>query len=620
MVKHGLLVTVAGALSIAWAGSAPAQTSKITPQLASQLAATPAGAQVPAIITLDRQVETDGTQVASATLIRRLRATAATTQREVVAELDGPSTRFWLVNAIATRVSADEAADLAANPAVRQVDVDLPVTVTADGAQSGSALNGWGVTAVRAQGAWSSYAATGRGVRIGSIDTGVDTSSAQVASSVVAWKDFVAGAAAPYDDNGHGTHTIGTMAGRNTDGITIGVAPDADVVVAKAMNAQGVSTASTLLAAAQWMTDPDGNPATADFPTVINNSWTTASDPHNEWFRPMVQTWVAMGITPVFAAGNNGGAVGSPSSYPEVITVGATDQANAVWNLSSRGVSTWTVNGMAVTVGKPDVVAPGVAVTSVVPGGYAPYSGTSMAAPHVAGAIALMKQARPGLTTEEIRSILRSTATDVDAPGVDLASGAGLINAHAAVARTGAPAVQAAPRAAEPAPQSAPADVATAPGVVDAPNTIHSVSVVRQGSRYVVRGRVTRTAKITFRAVSTTGRDTITRRTTSGGTFRMIVPARRSGTYNLTLTATAAGRRAETIQTRPAAGRTPVMRTLNVTTNARTGLVVRGTVGTRATVTARTGAKTARAKTRKSFRMTVPTAHNGYRVTMQFTR
>src|SRR2546430_2380572 len=124
-------------------------------------------------------------------------------------------------------------------------------------------------------------------------------SAAELAGKVVAWHDFIGAGAQPYDDNGHGTHVAGTIAGSAALGSPIGVAPDAQLVVAKALDAEGVAPGSALLAAAQWITDPDGNPATADFPSIVNNSWYSA-DANNTWFRPMVQAWVAMGIVPVF--------------------------------------------------------------------------------------------------------------------------------------------------------------------------------------------------------------------------------------------------------------------------------------------------------------------------------
>ena len=221
-------------------------------------------------------------------------------------------------------------------------------------------------------------------------------------------------------------------------GAPIGVAPGAQAIVAKAMGANGTAQGSDLLAAAQWMTDPDGDPATADYPTVINNSW-SAPGADNEWFRPMVQTWVAMGIVPVFAAGNTAGSIGNPASYPEAIAVGALEESGQVAASSSRGLVNWTIDGTPTTIMKPDITAPGVFITSTLGSGYGLYSGSSMAAPHVAGTIALLRQARPDLTLAQVRELLRATAVDRGTPGPDLDYGAGALDAAAAVAATGAP-------------------------------------------------------------------------------------------------------------------------------------------------------------------------------------
>ena len=153
------------------------------------------------------------------------------------------------------------------------------------------------------------------------------------------------------------------------------------------------------------MTDPDGNPATADQPAVINNSW-AAPGANDTWFRPMVRRWLELGIVPVFAAGNSGpdtGSVGNPASYPESLAVGAIGEDNVVAPFSGRGPVVWddedgTGPAAGTTFIKPDIAAPGVGITSSVGTGYLSYSGTSMAAPHVAGVAALLHQANPALT------------------------------------------------------------------------------------------------------------------------------------------------------------------------------------------------------------------------------
>ena len=506
-------------------------------------------AEIPVVITLNAQVARDGVRRRPADLLRALRSTAEQSQGSVRAKLRGPSHAFWLVNAISTSVNAGELQALRNDPAVASITLDPQVTVA--GAQAGTGPASWGVGAVNAPDVWSRYGLTGTGIRVGSIDTGVVPTNPELTGAIAGWKDFVGGRPTPYDDNGHGTHTIGTMVARNVTGAQVGVAPGATVIVAKAMAADGSATGSTLLAAAQWMTDPDGDPATADFPTVINNSW-TAAGADNEWFRPMVQAWVAMGIAPVFAAGNTPGAIGNPASYPESITVGQLEQAGTIAPSSSRGLISWAApDGTTFQVSKPDLTAPGALISSTVGSGYGLYSGSSMASPHVAAAIALIRQARPDLTVDGIREILRASANDRGAPGLDLDYGAGALDVAAAIAATGAPIVG--PAAPAPIAQSIVDHAAPKPTA----SRIRGLRAVRRGANLIIQGRATGPwrLRLAIRPKATTQQ--ALQATTTGqralataipathsrdGKFRFTVPVGRlqRRTYLLTVTASRA--------------------------------------------------------------------------------
>ncbi len=440
--------------------------------------------EVPVVITLTSQVARESHRGRPSELIRSLRKTAGDSQGSVRAKLRGPSRSFWLVNALGTSVSARELAALRNDPAVASIALDPQITIA--GAATGAGQESWGVGAVNAPDVWSRYGLTGAGMRVGSIDTGVDATNPELAGAIAGWKDFVGGQATPYDDNGHGTHTIGTMVARNVTGAQVGIAPGATVIVAKAIGADGTASGSTLLAAAQWMTDPDGDPTTVDYPTVINNSW-TAAGANNEWFRPMVQTWVAMGIAPVFGAGNTPDTIGNPASYPESITVGQLEQSGSIATNSSRGLIAWAApDGTATQVGKPDITAPGAFISSTVGGGYGLYSGSSMAAPHVAAAIALIRQARPDLTVDGVRQVLAASATDRGALGFDLDYGAGALDIAAAIAATGAPVVAAAPTP-EPAVTASAKPIRT---------KVRVLRVVRRGNHLIVQGRISGPARL----------------------------------------------------------------------------------------------------------------------------
>ncbi|MGD9570767.1 MAG: S8 family serine peptidase [Thermoleophilia bacterium] len=437
---HRILAAAALCLAAAAAPATAVAGADTTPA--------PAEASVPVIVLLRAQVDPAADVASPRDRIRSLRRTAARTQDPVAALTRAGDRRFWLVNAIATRATPTEIQRLNGHSQVERVAIDPPIRTQATPASAASASTGsfWGLPRIGAPRAWGGRGQTGTGTVIGSIDTGVDAAHPALAGRIVGWRDFVNGAPTPYDDNGHGTHTIGTMVGQAPGATPIGVAPGARVVVAKAIGADGQGRGSAILAAAQWLTDPDGNPATADHPQVINNSWSSPSgDP---WFRPMVQQWVSLGIVPVFAAGNTGPGpttISSPADYPESLAVGATDPADRIAAFSARGPVIWgDPDGTGPTAGtrlaKPDITAPGVGITSTVPGGrYQQKSGTSMAAPHAAGVAALLTGARPGITPAEVIDILRRTATDRGPTGHDDDYGAGILNADAALAAAGIP-------------------------------------------------------------------------------------------------------------------------------------------------------------------------------------
>lgn len=430
--------------ALAVLAGAPMAQAGLSPALERELGRLAPGADLGVIITLGEQVDDARYAGRPPDLIRALRRTAELTQGPVVAGLAGPVRRFWLINALATRADATEILRLAGDPAIAEVDLDPRVRVLGGRASAVEPFpdpgeGGWGVTAIGSPVVWHDYGITGAGVRVGSIDTGVDPRNPDLQGKIAGWRDFVSGGPEPYDDHGHGTHTAGTIVGGSARAQAIGVAPGAKLLAAKVMGGDGVGSGSAILDAAQWMADPDGNAATPDQPAVINNSW-GSGDPSDTWFRPIARRWRALGIIGVFSAGNSGpdpSSVESPASYPESIAVGATDRDRVVAGFSGRGPVTWTDDdGTGPAAGthlvKPDLVAPGVAVVSSVGTGYLAYSGTSMAAAHVSGVVALVKQANPNLGGADIENILRRSAQDLGAPGPDPDSGGGLLSARVA--------------------------------------------------------------------------------------------------------------------------------------------------------------------------------------------
>lgn len=271
----------------------------------------------------------------------------------------------------------------------------------------------------------------GTGVRVGILDTGIDASHPDLVGKVTVFKDFTADKSVkPYDDHGHGTHVAGTIAGGATSGVSIGIAPKVQLVIGKIFDSNGSAADEDIMLAMQWMADPDGNPDTADFPQIISNSWGDSGpfndkNPEDEPFCRIVDSWVKLGIMPVFAAGNEGpgeSTVGTPGGCPAAFAVAATDQNDKAAFFSSRGPAKWKSGPLA----KPDIAAPGVGILSAKPdGGYQTMSGTSMATPHISGAFAILLQANPQLTVDAAAKALIAGATDLGTQGPDMTFGWG---------------------------------------------------------------------------------------------------------------------------------------------------------------------------------------------------
>ena len=276
----------------------------------------------------------------------------------------------------------------------------------------------WNVNKVKAPDCWND-GFTGKDVIIGHIDTGCDWNHPALQGNWSGyWKDCVNNQSNPYDDNGHGTHTTGTICGGDGNGSftnDIGVAPDAKIVTAKSFDAGGSATYADIDEAYQWITDLKSNQS-VDI-RAVSNSWGGGGGDTHFWDE--TATWVSLDIFPVFANGNEGpgsSTANSPGDYPLVIGVGATDNSDQIANFSSRGPapnqspwnvpSNWYRSDWNRT--KPDISAPGVNIRSSVPGGgyEGGWDGTSMATPHVAGAVAILCEKNPTLTPEQLYNIL----------------------------------------------------------------------------------------------------------------------------------------------------------------------------------------------------------------------
>ncbi|MGN9777500.1 S8 family serine peptidase [Micromonospora sp. H33] len=366
-----------------------------------------------------------GTAVADA-----LKKTAAESQAKIRAELDSTGTKyqtFWASNAIKVSGGSQEMAlSIAAHAEVdglyAPVEYKVPEVTQGTDEKTVNALE-WGIANINADDVWSQYGVEGAGITVANIDTGVQFNHPALVNSYRGnngdgtfdhnynwFKAAGSCAAAPCDSNGHGTHTMGTMAG--SDGANkIGVAPEVKWIAANGC----CPSDAALIASGEWMLEPRDlngqNPDASKRPNIINNSWGTTLPSNDPFMEDVTLAWTASGIFGTWSNGNSGPACqtsGSPGSRTSNYSAGAYDINNNIASFSARGAGQ---DGQI----KPNLSAPGVNVRSSVPGSaYASFNGTSMAAPHLAGAIALLWSAAPALVGEvaATRELLDNTAID----------------------------------------------------------------------------------------------------------------------------------------------------------------------------------------------------------------
>lgn len=378
---------------------------------------------------------------------------ARQSQTEVIEILEQkgiPYQRFYVVNMIVTNLDLTTAKEIARLSTVKSIIPNSKISLLEPIKNEDASLRTieWGVQKIRAPEVWA-MGFTGQGVVVAGQDTGYDWDHPAIknqyrgwdgmnASHDYNWHDAIhtvsgtnpcgSDSPEPCDDNNHGTHTMGTMVGDDGGSNQIGVAPGAKWIACRNMD-RGNGTLSTYIECFEWLMAPypiggnfadDGDPSKA--PHVINNSWACppeegCNETNFSILEEALNNLRNSGVVVVASNGNSGRGgcettLNPPAFYNGAFSIGATNSSDLMADFSSRGPVTYDGSGRL----KPNVVAPGVSVRSAIrDGGYASFNGTSMAGPHVAGAVALMISANPTLAgqVEKIESILEETAVPI---------------------------------------------------------------------------------------------------------------------------------------------------------------------------------------------------------------
>ncbi|MFC6952315.1 S8 family serine peptidase [Halorubellus litoreus] len=459
------------------AGSATVATDAANPELGTVDTAEPVDKIHPSLQDAEGTkqviVRLDDAEVAASQsgteVVSTLKRQAASTQDSLVqfaAQREGVTVEntFWITNAVLLEVDTDSVAlgEIARMSGVSELHANFEVqrpdprrgASTASASTTNDYNTTYGLDHVNATEVWDAYDTQGEGVKVAVLDTGVDASHQDIdlytenASDPTypgGWAEFNGSGAVipgsePYDSNGHGTHTSGTVAGGDASGEHIGVAPGATLIHGGVLTENG-GTFAAILGGMQWAVEEDADVMSMSLGCIVGE---TAC--YTEATIEPIQNAEAAGTIVIASAGNDGqGFSSSPGNVYDAVSIGASDVNYDIASFSSgMVVNTTEAWGSAAPEHwpseyvVPDVSAPGVAVKSSVPGdSYSEYSGTSMAAPHVAGIVALMESVagEDELSNDEIRTALRESAwKPADAPDQkDVRYGEGIVDAKAAV-------------------------------------------------------------------------------------------------------------------------------------------------------------------------------------------
>ncbi|MCK4395329.1 S8 family peptidase [candidate division WOR-3 bacterium] len=507
MVKKLILSLIILALfsSVVWAGnpldvSAKAYSNsleftyrnypeKIDKELKEKMEGASSDEFLPVIIECDKLVDTDflynqvkgmGKADRRAFTINTLQNFTSSYQENIMKYLENMEdvgkverlSQLWLTNSIGMKASKEVIEEVSKHPRVALIWLDdkhlKPLIVRGESTEINNTPDSraivWNVSKINAHLVWP-LGYTGQNIIVGHFDTGVNYNHVDLADHL--WDggtsypnhgwDFDNNDNDPMDDNGHGTHTSGTIAGDGTAGTQTGVAPDAQIMILKALGGLSIFQNAVNFALTQGA---DVLTMSAGYDSAnAGSNWDYLSTQD----RYVLNNCLNAGVVFSTSAGNGnnmGGHYAIPydisipanapapwygsAGHSSCMAVGATNSNNSIASFSSRGATQWFFSpwyeySYPPGLIKPDVCAPGGSpgITSLrynTNNGYVGgWQGTSMSCPHLTGTIALMLSKDPSLTPEELDSILEATCLDLGSTGKDNYYGAGLINALDAV-------------------------------------------------------------------------------------------------------------------------------------------------------------------------------------------
>lgn len=380
----------------------PRATKRAIRQHGESLAAQVAGAAVPEWQELQRTARSALQNFLESDSVKESRAAVEAVPARRKPEPREPIS-FWTSSSAVMQVRDDDLAKLAERLDIEGIYLNQrlfvpPVLVpkSIPGAVEDNKVSSWGLRSIGALSVWGAFGCRGAGVTVGLLDTGVDDQHPDLKGKIAAWAEFDSTGqevpSTPYDSDRHGTHCAGTIVGGDASGRWIGVAPEAKIAAALVLKGAQGGTHAQILAGMEWAINQR-----VDVISMSLGGLIMGPDVPSTYTRAILSA-VKSGIPVVTAIGNEGSQTsGSPANDFLAFAVGATDHMNRAAGFSGgrtqvvRESPVFPPQSLPLVYSKPDVSAPGVAIFSSVPNGkWEHMNGTSMAAPHVAGTVALL--------------------------------------------------------------------------------------------------------------------------------------------------------------------------------------------------------------------------------------